>query len=115
MFSVIGPAEIESLKNAAQEFYHCGTEKLKEWRDKNEYVFLCVCLFLFCCCCYCVCVWTKMSMTLCFWVCVCVCGWGGDKNECVCVFSGEQMSKMDFARAGMLLSTDSSNNIFGGQ
>ena len=44
-------------------------------------------------------------------------GWGVDKNECVCVcvFSGEQMSKMDFARASMLLSADSSNNIFCGQ
>ena len=41
---------------------------------------------------------------------------GGERTKmCMCVFSGEQMSKMDFARASMLLSADSSNNNFCGQ
>ena len=64
MFSVIGPAQIESLKNAAQEFCQCGTEKLKEWQDKNEYVgfSLFVCVF--------VCV--HMRAHVCVSVCICM-------------------------------------------
>ena len=75
MFSVIGPAQIESLKNAAQEFCQCGTEKLKEWRDKNEYVgfslFVCVCVCAHARTCMCECV--HMYACACVFVSVCVC------------------------------------------
>ena len=79
-FSVIGPAQIESLKNAAQEFCQCGTEKLKEWRDKNEYVgffFVCVCM------CVCVCVCVHMYACACVFVSVCVCAFNRFIRSCL--------------------------------